>query len=88
MASRCCCGTDTGALLQPDVRLVFGDTTMQASLLERAEHRKRYRLVGVRHEIAFWPEGHTSCPPLGEQVSANRSAYRHRPQSACSGQTC
>jgi hypothetical protein len=30
----------------PDVVMIFGDATMQASLIERAENRQRYRLVG------------------------------------------
>ena len=51
----------------PDVKLIFGESTMQASLLERAEHRKRFRLVGLGHELEVWPEGHRDCMPLGEQ---------------------
>ncbi len=31
----------------PDVALIFGHATMQASLLEKAEHRQRYNLVLV-----------------------------------------
>jgi hypothetical protein len=27
---------------------------MQASLLERAEHRQRFRLVGLGHELEVW----------------------------------
>ncbi len=30
----------------PDVNMIFGDATIQASLIESAEHRQRYRLVG------------------------------------------
>jgi hypothetical protein len=51
----------------PDVMLIFGDATMQASLIERAEHRQKYRLVGLNHELHYWPTGHTMCPPLGDQ---------------------
>ena len=51
-----------------DVQALFGDSTMQASLLERAEHRQRFRLVGLAHELEYWPDPHTSCPPLGDQV--------------------
>ena len=51
----------------PDVKLIFGDSTMQASLLEIAEHRKRFRLVGLGHELEFWEGGHRDCPPLGDQ---------------------
>ena len=51
----------------PDVKLIFGDSTMQASLLEMAEHRKRFRLVGLGHELEYWESGHRDCPPLGDQ---------------------
>lgn len=51
----------------PDVKLIFGENTMQASLLERAENRRRYRLVGLGHEVEVWPYGHGACPPLGEE---------------------
>jgi len=30
-----------------DVKLIFGDATMQASLLEKAEHRTRYKLAST-----------------------------------------
>lgn len=52
---------------KPHVRELFGEHTMQASLLDRAEHRRRYKLIGLRHEIEYWPEGHGSCPALGEK---------------------
>jgi hypothetical protein len=51
----------------PDVMLIFGDATMQASLIERAEHRQKYRLVGLNHELHYWPTAHTMCPPLADQ---------------------
>lgn len=51
----------------PDVKLIFGENTMQASLLERAEHRKKFRLVGLQHELEVWQQGHNDCPPLGEE---------------------
>jgi len=50
----------------PDVKLIFGDATMQASLLERAEHRSRYRLVGLGHELDHWKTPHDSLPPLSD----------------------
>lgn len=34
-----------------DVKLIFGDATIQASLVESAEHRQKYRLVGLNHEV-------------------------------------
>ena len=51
----------------PDVVSVFGDATMQASLIERAENRQIYRLVGLNHELEYWPTGHALCPPLGDE---------------------
>ena len=50
-----------------DVLHIFGDATMQASMIERSEHRSRYRLVGLNHELEFWPSPHTVCPPLGDE---------------------
>ena len=41
------------------VKMIFGDATMQASLIERAEHRQIYRLVGLNHELEFWATPHT-----------------------------
>ena len=58
---------DTDVANMPQVREVFGESTMQASLLERSEHRKRFKLIGVRHEIEHWPEGHACCPALSER---------------------
>lgn len=51
----------------PDVTMVFGDSTIQASLIERAEYRQCYRLVGLNHELQYWPAPHTVCPPLGDE---------------------
>jgi hypothetical protein len=50
-----------------DVNMIFGDATIQASLVESAEHRQRYRLVGLNHELEYWPTVHYVCPPLAEQ---------------------
>ena len=51
----------------PDVQLIFGETTMQASLVESAEHRAVYRLVGLNHELHYWKTSHAVCPPLGDE---------------------
>jgi hypothetical protein len=51
----------------PDVNMLFGDATIQASLIESAEHRFRYRLVGLNHEIDYWPTVHYVCPPLADE---------------------
>ena len=51
----------------PDVRMIFGDATMQASLVERAEHREVFRLVGLNHELHYWRTKHDVCPPLGDE---------------------
>ena len=58
---------DSEVANKPQVREVFGESTMQASLLERAEHRRRYKLIGVRHEIEYWHEGHACCPAVSER---------------------
>ncbi|KAH8048644.1 hypothetical protein JL721_11890 [Aureococcus anophagefferens] len=47
-----------------DVRVVFGDAAIQASLSERAEHRNVYRLVGLDHSIEWWPTPHGDCPSI------------------------
>ena len=49
----------------PDVMDIFsGKGTIQASQLEDAEFRQRYRLVGLNHELDFWASGHKACLPL------------------------
>ena len=35
-------------------------------MLESAEHRERYSLVGLNHELEYWTTSHTDCPPLSE----------------------
>jgi hypothetical protein len=50
----------------PDMLAIFGDATVQASLLERAENCQRYRLVGQNHEVHYWNTAHTLCPPIDE----------------------
>ena len=35
-------------------------------MLESAQHRQRYRLVGLNHELEYWTTAHTDCPPLSE----------------------
>jgi thiol-disulfide isomerase/thioredoxin len=49
------------------VRDLFGEHTIQASLLDRSHHRRRMKLIGLRHEIEYWHEGHASCPVLDER---------------------
>lgn len=50
-----------------DVKMIFGETTMQASLVEVAEHRQVFRLVGLNHEIHYWRTAHNICPALGDE---------------------
>jgi len=50
----------------PDVRDLFGTSTMQASLLERGQHRATYRLVGLHHDLEAWQTPHTEPPSLGD----------------------
>ena len=58
---------DTDVANMPQVREVFGESTMQASLLEQAEHRKRFKLIGFQHEIDYWHEGHSCCPAISDR---------------------
>jgi hypothetical protein len=58
---------DTDVANMPQVREVFGESTMQASLLEQAEHRKRFKLIGFQHEIDYWHEGHSCCPAVSDR---------------------
>ena len=46
---------------------IFGDSTIQASLVEKAENRQTYRLVGLHHELVHWPTPHKLSPP-GDDV--------------------
>ena len=67
LRSRHLSALETDVANHPDVKLVFGDATMQASLLERAENRRRYRLVGLNHDLEHWFTPHLECPPLGDE---------------------
>lgn len=49
-----------------DVKSIFGDATIQASLVERAENRQIYRLVGVQHELVYWPTAHVFTAPMDD----------------------
>lgn len=51
----------------PDVIAIFGDATIQASLINSAENCDYYRLVGLNHEIAYWKTPHTACHPLDDE---------------------
>jgi len=51
----------------PHMQDIFGSTTLQVSLLERAENRERYKLVGLHHDIEYWQKPHASCPPLTDE---------------------
>jgi hypothetical protein len=51
----------------PDVRLLFGTSNMQASLLERAEHCDKYRLVGLQHDLSYWKTPHMESPALADE---------------------
>jgi hypothetical protein len=47
--------------------LIFGDSTIQALFVERVVYRQCYRLVGLHHELQYWPAPHTVCPPFGDE---------------------
>ena len=36
-------------------------------MIERSENRSCYRLVGLNHELEFWPNPHIVCPPLDDE---------------------
>ncbi len=36
-------------------------------MIERATNMQKYRLVGLNHELVFWPTAHNVCPPLDDQ---------------------
>ena len=38
-------------------------------MIERAEHRQRYRLVGLQHELEFWKTPHQAFHPIPEHFS-------------------
>lgn len=51
---------------QPEVRALFGDSTIQVSITERSTNRIVYQLVGRNHEIVHWTSPESSPPPLPE----------------------
>ena len=73
---------DSEVANKPQVREVFGESTMQASLLERAEHRKRFKLIGVHAEIDYWPEGHQACPALSDRWERDYDPAELHPSEA------
>lgn len=50
-----------------DVVELFGDATIQASTIETAQHRAKYHLVGLGHEVHNWSTPHTCCSPMPDQ---------------------
>eukprot|EP00966_Prymnesium_polylepis_P242549 5608634-Prymnesium_polylepis.1 len=47
-----------------DVIEIFGKVPMQASLVERCEHRDTFHLVGRAHDLGYWKEGDKRMPRL------------------------
>lgn len=47
-----------------EVRAMFGDSTIQTSILEKSSTRIVYQLVGLNHEIVHWVNGEERSPPL------------------------
>ena len=58
---------DSNIANQPDVSMIFGQSTMQASLTEKAENRQCYNLVGRNHALEYWQGPHAATPPLGDE---------------------
>ena len=50
----------------PDTKCIFGESTIQASMLENSENRQCYRLVGLNHIIQYWPDGDKNCSPVDD----------------------
>ena len=50
----------------PDVNLIFGDATIQASLISTAENCEVYRLIGLNCTIEYWRSPHKICPPIDD----------------------
>lgn len=50
----------------PDVNLIFGDATIQASLISTAENCEVYRLIGLNCTIEYWRVPHKICPPIDD----------------------
>ncbi len=46
---------------------IFGDQTIQSSVIFTSENCDRYRLVGLNHELEYWKTPHNVCPSLDEQ---------------------
>lgn len=59
---------DSSIANQPDVSLIFGNSTMQASLVEKAQNRQRYNLVGKDHDLEYWPTAHTLTPAVADEL--------------------
>jgi xanthosine utilization system XapX-like protein len=59
----------------PDVKMIFGESTMQASVVEVAEHRQVFKLVGLNHELHYWRTPHAVCPPLGRYKFQTKCDY-------------
>ena len=45
--------------------------TIQASALERGEYRKSFRLVGLQHDVQFWPSATPGCPHVDDGWERN-----------------
>ena len=72
LRSRHLSALETQVANHPDAKEIFGDATIQASLLEKAENRRMFHLVGVNHELHCWT-GHRFCPPLGDEWEIGRA---------------
>uniref|UniRef100_A0A6S8D826 ubiquitinyl hydrolase 1 n=1 Tax=Aureoumbra lagunensis TaxID=44058 RepID=A0A6S8D826_9STRA len=57
---------DSSVANSRDVRTIFGDATIQASLSERSVQRQVYRLVGLEHEVEYWHSPHVECLGIPE----------------------
>ena len=66
LRSRHLAALETDIANHPDAKWIFGESTIQASMLENSEHRQCYRLVGLNHIIQCWPDGDPNCSPVDD----------------------
>ena len=62
---------DTAIASDPDVQMIFGKKSMQASVVESSEHRMWVHLVGRDHDVQFWrtPDERTAVVELDRDYS-------------------
>eukprot|EP00808_Paulinella_micropora_P006835 g75373.t1 len=67
LRSRHLAALSTDLACHQDVKALFGDQTIQASLLEQAQHRQVHRLVGLGHDLHHWLTPHEETAPIPDE---------------------